>query len=613
VHALDVFRDARRNRPRYLGFDSIRHAFRAVVGIRTGTAPSADAPSDLGNVIADLEQMNGRTEQDFLVIGEKLVEFLGSARQLSSGMTALGELITGADARHASEVLGCVLNETTQMQARAGAGDRALAEVSDSTRQIERTFLRFGETVAVFRVLASLTRIETARLGSAGAEFGNLAEEVQSLTHSIESSGRGILDATAGLNRHIESTLARITALQANELRELPAIMAEVAASLRSLEERHQRAGEQSARQAGEYQEVSAAIEDLITAIQFHDITRQQIEHVADALKRVRDVDMPTADQHVTTVLTLQSSQLSNAGQVFSSSTRRIESDLDSIAERVASMAEGCKTLLGFSADEGDSFFLQMEARLTAILNAVAACARAEEESRTATVELDQIVTRIRESVEQVRDMENRIHRIALNATIRAVQLGGAGNALNVVAEAMQRLAMDSSEITEQVGGVIDRITAAASGLSQRRGEFEDRDVLPEIQKTIAELHSSSEASLSRVRSIADIGSRLGAAIHDVRSGFTVGKLVADGIESARATLEKIAGAMAPPSLDGSSGGEQHLHDLAARYTMQAERDVHQAIVAGAPVAEKVAESDEDSAVVTVPAGDDFGDNVELF
>src|SRR5579884_1540655 len=238
--------------PRYLIF--LRNAVWRV--IRPETSPSAHSRSPLIEVIAGLEELNGHTERDFLVIGEKLVEFLGSARQLSADMTALGELITGADAHHASEVLGRVLDETSQMQARAEAGIRALAEVSNSTRRIERTFLRFGETVAVFRVLASLTRIETARLGSAGAEFGSLAEEVQSLTHSIESSGQGILDATAGMNRHIESTLSRITLLQANELRELPAIMAGVAAGLRSLEERHQKAADQSTRQAGEYHEI---------------------------------------------------------------------------------------------------------------------------------------------------------------------------------------------------------------------------------------------------------------------------------------------------------------------------------------------------------------------
>jgi hypothetical protein len=93
-------------------------------------------------------------------------------------------------------------------------------------REIGRTFHGFRDIVSVFRVLGSLTRIETARLGAAGAEFGNLAEEVNALTRSIESNGQGILDDASMLHRHMQSALAKITGLRATELKEMPAIVA---------------------------------------------------------------------------------------------------------------------------------------------------------------------------------------------------------------------------------------------------------------------------------------------------------------------------------------------------------------------------------------------------
>jgi len=189
-----------------------------------GTAQETDGGALLEQVIADLESLNGRTEQDFLAVGGKLVEFVGAARQLSSDMAALSELIRGRDGCHASQLLTRVLEQLRDIEARAEAGDRALASVCDSTREVGRTFHGFGEMVSVFRVLGSLTRIETARLGHAGAEFGNLAEEVNALTQNIESSGQGILDASSILHRNMQSALAKITGLRAEELQELPSI-----------------------------------------------------------------------------------------------------------------------------------------------------------------------------------------------------------------------------------------------------------------------------------------------------------------------------------------------------------------------------------------------------
>jgi hypothetical protein len=269
----------------------------------------------LEHVIADLENLNRCTERDFLAIGGKLAEFLAAARQLASDMAALSELISGRSGGHATAVL---------------------------SRVLER----------------------------AGVEFGSLAEEVNALTENIESSGQGVLDASSLLHQNVQSALAKISGLRDQELMELPAIIVEVRTSLESLEDRHRRAIEASLHQAAEYKELSAAIEDLITAIQFHDITRQQIEHVAEALTRIR-AGFPeghsAAPPKARAVLTLQSSQLANAEQIFASSVGRIERDLDSIGGRVREMAKAGKTLLGLSADEQGCFLLQMEDHFKAI------------------------------------------------------------------------------------------------------------------------------------------------------------------------------------------------------------------------------------------------------
>jgi methyl-accepting chemotaxis protein len=594
-----------------------RHRDSDSTGRGLGTLPE--------HVIADLENLNRCTERDFLAIGGKLAEFLAAARQLASDMAALSELISGRSGGHATAVLSRVLERSTQ----AEAGDRALASVCESARQIGGAFQGFRDIVSLFRVLGSLTRIETARLGAAGVEFGSLAEEVNALTENIESSGQGVLDASSLLHQNVQSALAKISGLRDQELMELPAIIVEVRTSLESLEDRHRRAIEASLHQAAEYKELSAAIEDLITAIQFHDITRQQIEHVAEALTRIR-AGFPeghsAAPPKARAVLTLQSSQLANAEQIFASSVGRVERDLDSIGGRVREMAKAGKTLLGLSADEQGCFLLQMEDHFKAISKIAGICAGAETETQVTLAELKGTVARIQEAVAKIREIEMCIRRIAINATIRAVQLGDAGTALNVIADVMQRLALDSSGITDEVAGTLDAIVAAANRLSIGSGwrpageQSQPDEVLSEMNTTILELHSASASSFAHLNHITALCSRLSEDIQSVRAGFSSGRLLSEGIDRARVALEEIGGPPWTPVAGESDGTvERHLEGFAAHYTMQTERDVHESVAigtrvgAGGPnerIAERIAPAGGSNSVMDE---EDLGDNVELF
>jgi hypothetical protein len=570
----------------------------------------------LDGVIEDLEGLNGRTEQEFLTIGEKLMEFLNVARQIAADMAALSELISGSLGRHASQALARVLDRSRQAEALAETGDRTLAGVCDDTRSIGRTFGGFRDTVSFFRVLGSLTRIETARLGSVGAGFGSLAEEVNTLTHSIESSGQGIVDASSTLHRNMHSALARVTDLRAGELDGLPALVGEVMTSFESLEDRHRQGVEVSLHQAAEYEKISGAIGDLITAIQFHDITRQQSEHVVEALRRLRsefhegDRNHSAAPADARAVLALQSSQLANAGQMFASSVGRIEQDLDSIAERVRNMAGASKTLMGQSAGEQDLFFVQMESRFTGIVKAVGTCAQAEAEIHGTLGELAEAVEHMRESVSEVREIEISIRRTAINATIRAVHIGDAGNALLVLADVMQRLALDANGIVEAVAGSLDSISAAASRLSRDSSDAGADDVLTDMRTTILELHSSGEAGFSRLNEITALSSRLVEEIRSVRAGFSAGTLFADAVHRARRTLEQIQGLIGPArSGETEIAPEGRMEDFAAHYTMHAERLVHQSVAAGGGTGPREP-VDEPG---TAPDKDTLGENVELF
>jgi hypothetical protein len=214
-----------------------------------------------------------------------------------------------------------------------------------------------------------------------------------------------------------------------------------------------------------------------------------------------------------------------------------------------------------------------------------------------------------------VRGIEIRIQRIATNATIRATHIGNKGDALNVIAEVMRRLALDSNENTELVAGTLDAMRDAAGRVSGcSAGAATDAlggadEMIDEMRRSVVELHSSNESSFSRVHQISTLSSRLAGNLGTVRREFSAGRLFAEVVAGARGELDRMAaqaGGGFPQGGEAASTG--HLESLAGHYTMQMERDVHDSVTRG-------------TVEVAAPAGEpafalqdeDLGDNVELF
>jgi hypothetical protein len=571
--------------------------------------------------IKELENLNRSTEHDFLAVGQKLMEFRSLARQIRSGTAAVTELISGDQGRNASQALSTMLEHSREMDARVERSGQALEQMRDLSRCNRTAFAGLPHTVAVFRTLCTLTRIETARLGGTGTDLGHLTAEVGPLSESIQAAGEGVLEASSGLDQDVQSALRSGADLQATQLKELPALIAGVTAGLKSFEDRRKLALESSDRQAVQYAAVSQAIDDLVGSIQFHDITRQQIEHVIEALRQLcskgdgASLDSPGCDAG--SVLTLQCMQLSEAARIFATSIERMEHDLDGIAGRSEVRPEAGRALPGMadggiSVDGQGSFFLKMEGEFSAILSMLGSCAAAQGEMESTAFSLEEMIGQMRSSIAEIRATEIRIQRISTNASVQATHLGAPGVALNVIAEVMQRLALDSNRTTEEVAATLDAMSDAASRVSGRSPDPASgalsitSHVIAEMRRAVEELHASSESSFGRVNQIMELGARLAGDIGAVRSGFSAGAMFAATVQRVRGELEEIGSRLSKTSLRAAPA--QALQHYGGNYTMQAERDVHQAVATGSALPPVPAEVSKNAST-----DGELGDNIELF
>jgi hypothetical protein len=570
-------------------------------------------------VRADLELLNHNTEQDFLKIGTKLAGFMEAVNLISSELSALAGLITGEQGRGASDALTAALDLSAEIGKRSEDGKGELAGMRQEADRFRRTLAEFQKTISRFHTLEVLTRMETVRLRTAGSDFGNLADDMKSLAGEVHAHLQSALDMAALLIIPMENALRDIRALEEGPSRDLPAVMSRVQANLSSFRKIQERVHGSVLRLRTKSDAISAAFTKVVISIQFHDITRQQVEHVVEVLGRLSEA--PSQPKGAAAALKLQSSQLADAARKFGTSVASVGSNLDEVAAHVLEMVEESQTLSNSSALEKDSFLLPMAQGCTAILDNLTLCGETETAVEVISSRLSEPIGRMRESIEGIQEIEIQMRRMALNANIRAAHIGVAGNALIVLSGNMQELAGDCAQRTGCLLEGLGSMRSAAIRLSGQRESSavhlrgDQERCMNGLRAAVADLHSSSESSLVQTALIADGGARLREELAATRESFSIGVLFSEAICRARASLDRIAGEIQEtPESHSLGGGAEALEEFATNYTMQSERDVFQN--AAVPASDAASPRVEPSESLLPEPGQEPGDaggDVEFF
>jgi hypothetical protein len=537
----------------------------------------------LERVSADLELLNQNTEHDFLKIGGELSQFMDAVNSISSELTALANAMSGEQGRGASEALTAALDRSREMQEQSEDGKGELKAMRRTADQLRGTLTAFQNTILNFHVLGVLTQIETARLGTASSDFGDLADGIKLLTGDVQNKVQHALDTAATLIVPVESALRDIRLLEQGRSKDLSSMILEVEAGLASFREIQERARESVLRLRVQSDAISGAFMKVVVSIQFHDITRQQVEHVIETLKRLSET--PDNQRSSAAVLMLQSSQLAAAAEKFSLSVESVAGNLENVAAHVLEMVEEGQTLSSSATVDKDSFLSPIEKGCSAILDNLILCGETEAAARVISGHLSEPIGRMRESIEAIQSIEIQMQRLALNANIRAVHIGVAADALGVLSGNMQRLAMDSAQRSDGLLEGLGSMQAAADRLTIDSSGGEDA-CLEGLRAAVAGLHSSSEAGSIQADRIVECGTRLREGLATTRENFSIGAQFSEAVRRARATLEEIGETSEPGSLEDQAAS---LAKFAANYTMQSERDLYES----ATQAESVPKEDD--------------------
>jgi hypothetical protein len=544
---------------------------------------------ELRGVIGDLEQLNRATERDFLAVGGKLVNFLDSSRLLHGEISRLAALAGGEEARNACDTLSRVGLYAEHLRLQARESSAALRTLGQAAERIARGFSTFGNIATSFRVTAILARMEAAHLSTSQQNLKNLADDVRSCSDGIQGRARQVLETAEEFRVRIESTLPAIERFHEVQSRDLPTLLKSVDADLEEFDRRKQESAEVSATLTHAQETVVSELGAIAGAIQFHDITRQQTEHVIAALQKLLS-EHPTANLSASgaSLIRLQKMQLQHAATAFEESTAKIGHDLEAIVIRVAEIATASGS--GTRTGEEDSFWAAMSRRFEAVAKAVSELDILASGTRAVISDLHSTTAGLTTAVDEVRSIELQLSHISINAVISASHIGAQGNSLRVIADSIRELRQESASRTSDACLALDSIRDAIELLRTDREEAaadttSGAVIGEQLNSSARNLELAQQSAVRSAAEIAVLASNLCADLRKSRANFTIGRRFAETMASCCRVLEQIA--IASGHAESADEIQNIVNMTEERYTMRAERDVHRAAAGTAAPADE--------------------------
>ncbi|WP_246198140.1 methyl-accepting chemotaxis protein [Solidesulfovibrio aerotolerans] len=579
----------------------------------------------LGGTEQGLSVVVKAREQDFLELGEALYALQSSCEDISGTAQGLVDCTAAQDMHAKLNDLSEELKSLTDDKARA-AGHQSLVEIDGVVRivdELSNILSAFSKIVKHLSMLGIATRIESARLGADGRGFTTLADDVEKLAHQIVDHCAGIAARIETLRGHVQSARQHNLDILNTQEQCHEVIGRQLGANIAALSDMAGSSAAVSQELSRSATEIAYDIGQAVKSMQSHDIVRQQIEHAEHSLHETAVmIDTETTDgatpqallelvAFVADVLTLQTSQIASADTHFTEAADTLRSSLTSLAGRIRGIGDAIAGVAGDGVSQTP--LSRLEAGVATVkteLGDFVAQGEALGDIMNAVVET---ISGMGGAIEAIEEVGTEIELIAINASIKAAHTGEAGAALGVLALAIQRLSAEARSQTNAVARILGDISNASIGLQENASRYNDQ---AEAWRVVGELDTVLGETAQTARRCEDLfaslrqasviwGDRAEVLARDISFDREIGR----SLTSLRSALESQIAASKKLVPGGGRGRSARLRQLYDRYTMEAERDVHEAAF-GLSRKNKPARR-ESLAAAQAPA--EFGDNVELF
>ena len=560
-------------------------------------ANGAGVPLALRQVATDLESTLQATEQEMQSLA---LEFQEMARQIGAIVDGAAALVACADsdrvptALRKVSVLAAAVRAYLQQRLRATekiletvvAEDALLQQLARLTREQKAMVRETG-------ILRVLTKIEVARLGEAGSGFRYLAQELEDFSESVARS-------IAELTRRTNARRVTMEGMRRTLAAALPCLRAEStrleerkATALAAVDATLQHFSALPSRFRESAEEIGGQIDGVVSAVQAQDITRQQTQHVRDALRMLADrwsadagsESGPASRAEARAGLLIQSCQLASIRETGSAWIARIQACLDAI-EHIA--FSGIAAL--------GPMVLAQVAQLTAQLEGIErlelACQTQDERVRAAAGDIAELMRLVSEHLQRSKSVRDRLQLLMFNSIVEASHLGARADGILEISTNIKRLSAAWGETTAGSERAMQQIRTLMTNSASSLAAFSEESAVPlraaqaETRTGLGILREAAECANTHGNAMEVGAATLQGKVAGIRASAARLEACLLRVDDARERLESVRRDREPPEdcagdrYDAAAVEER----FSAGYTTEMERAVLRAALSGAPL-----------------------------
>ncbi len=605
----------------------------------------------LNSCVKELNSLGPDTETEFLSIGEMLNNLSDTCFGMTDAALQLVDLANFNDEENAAENqsftnetraifkdVALHVEDSVQTLNEGGGLLRELSERIGKLRSPIQTLYSIGKT---FRVLGISIKIESSRNESSSQGFKLLAEEVADISLAVQENCRFCIEKANIVERDITSSHQELSNTNKNYDNNADQSIFNILGALEDV-------GNKSEMLAAGIQERSGemvqGIGDVVMAMQFHDITRQQLENVAKALDelgdKVKSLSLENKESvmeqdvlELYTVLSIQAAHLNSIYEQIFQARKQIETGLGKTMDQAKIQAGDARTLLDMEGQAGNkSVVAELEKEINNIASSL-------EKSLGVIQHAAEVSKNVYDNVSEIGDFVSKIEKIAfdvkilaINAMVEATKTGETGRTLIVLAKELSILSQEtrggaakSIEMLQSIMEGTEKQLEFSSTIDQNRSEV---DTMIKRARSLSGIILSAIQEINRLAQKMDSDSRkLASSIVKLIPGIQFPRVMGDRIDRNWQVLCDIINHIEdefPQFLEKNEKVEQMLKSLSEQYVMDRERSIH-AQVAGGQIADESGSDDEifgsdDIELFSNEASGEaqendnqLGDNIELF
>ncbi len=589
-----------------------------------------------------LTTVSKETEDEFLNVGGSLYAFSSGCSDSSSRAHSAAEMIESGGGLNVSvfkELFEKIYNEIETCATIISDGMTGMTDLMPKIEEIIELRLFLKKLSRSITILGTLIRIESARVEK--SEFNVMTNVVDELAEKIAKDTTEIEVSAKEANESIIDTYDKIGPCLEVFTGELTKTRGLVNKILDEIDSVSTQAKLLCNRIGGRAGQITPEIGEVVSAIQFHDISRQQMEHVAEAFEDINkkieevenfdDSEKAMLNRWILKALEIQIAQL----EYVISETNKAAEGISGHLTRVSDLAEA-------QADDAGSILEEEETgrdRIGMIGGALESLSGILEYVKEMTdnmiaglTDVNEKIGRMSTMVEDIEDISDNIDILALNAIIKVASVGDSGRGLGVLAEEIRRLSNNAKDGITTGASVINAILSNSEDLrGTLTANLNDQlasteDISNQTREAIAKLLKDDETLMQSMNEISSETKRLENEITSLISSITFEGVIRNRLTSILDELhdmkEELKGYTPNLEMDEYNRFTPDLEKLLQRYTMQSERTVHASALTGESADDgdidlfgSDGSSGGDDGIELFGAGEasEGGDNIELF